>query len=1007
MKNRIKKSLSLLLAVIMLVVGLPMTNVVFDVGAESGEYSEGYYTYTVENEEATITDCDNDISGDVVIPDTLGGYQVSSIGSAAFCDCTGLTSIKIPDSVTSIGDSAFDGCFRLTSVTIPDVVTYIGESAFCDCSSLTSINIPDGVTSIGEYTFYCCNSLASISIPDSITSVGYCAFDVTEWYDQQPQGEIYIGKVFYEYKGNMPQNTTINIKSGTKCITSYAFHGCTGLSSITIPDSVTSIGEHAFYRTSLTSVSIPEGVTSINDYTFYGCSSLKNISIPDSITTIGEFAFDETEWHNKQPYGEVYIGKVFYEYKGNMPQNTTINIKSGTKCIASSAFGSRAELTSITIPNSTIGIGKYAFDDCTGLTSIIIPDNVTDIGDYAFSDCTALKNIYMSVNVKSIGNCVFNNCTSLANIKIPNSVTSIGDNAFCGCTSLASISIPDDVTSIGDAAFANCIRLTEIIIPDNVKEIGKGAFAGCTGLSNVTIGENVVYIHESAFGDCVNLKEINWNAKSVIGDSSSPFIDSGTEGNGINVIFSDEVKNIPQYAFGGVSMLKSVMIGKNVKRIDYQAFWDTGLTEIDLPESLTYIGVAAFSHCTELKSITIPASVTYIGYYAFSDCENLSNFNLFGKIDGILERTFENCKNLTSINLPDSVTHIDTEAFFECRNLKNIKMSDRIVSIGYSAFENCTGLSSIKFTNSLKSIGEYAFWNCSGLTDIELPNSLIEIGQDAFYNCTGLTNITIPDSLTSIDVGVFGACTGLTSVIIPNSITAIGKYAFYDCYNLSKVKIPESVKSIGNKAFGYNDAFSEYKTENFKIYGFANTAAETYANENEFVFVPIPDIEAVDELTNIHILYSDKAYSENIKLNVSPVTSGDAMNALNAEKGKYKKMLFDITPTINGEKVQPNAAVFVKIPIPDGYDYEKTAVYNVTDDGKIEKMESNIENNYIVFETNHFSYYAIVDESAVSSATCSCNCHKSGIAHFFFKIILFFQKLFKQNKLCKCGVAHY
>ncbi len=153
-------------------------------------------------------------------------------------------------------------------------------------------------------------------------------------------------------------------------------------------------------------------------------------------------------------------------------------------------------------------------------------------------------------------------------------------------------------------------------------------------------------------------------------------------------------------------------------------------------------------------------------------------------------------------------------------------------------------------------------------------------------------------------------------------------------------------------------------------------------------------------------------------MNVSAVTDGNAFNVLNAEKGSFKKSLFNITTTINGERVQPNGSVLVKIPLPEGYNAEKTVVYYVTNDGKLEKMESEEKDGFIIFETTHFSYYAIVDESEKEapvtpsepenpSANCNCNCHKKGIARFFFKLILVFQKIFKKNKLCKCGVAHY
>ncbi|MGN1112848.1 MAG: leucine-rich repeat protein, partial [Acutalibacteraceae bacterium] len=372
-----------------------------------GEYAfsgcTGLTSITIPNSVKSIGECAFDgCTGltSVTIPDSVteipyGAFSgctgltsvtlpngISTIDWYAFADCTSLTSITIPDSVTSIGSSAFSGCTGLTSINIPDSVTSIWGGAFSGCTGLTSITIPDSVTSIGYNAFSGCTGLTSVTIPDSVTSIGDDAFYNTAWYDNQPDGLVYAGKVAYNYKGTMPDNTEIILKDGTLGIAANAFENCTGLTSITIPDSV----------------------SSIDTYTFRGCTSLTSITIPDSVTNIGYSAFSNTAWYNNQPDGLVYMGNLAYEYKGEMPENTEIVLKDGTTGIVNRAFSRCTGLTSITIPDSVTSIGESAFSRCTGLTSITIPDSVTNIGYEAFgyyyeNDKSGLeKNVNFTVN---------------------------------------------------------------------------------------------------------------------------------------------------------------------------------------------------------------------------------------------------------------------------------------------------------------------------------------------------------------------------------------------------------------------------------------------------------------------------------------------------------------------------------------------------------------------------------------------------------------------------------
>jgi hypothetical protein len=253
--------------------------------------------------------------------------SVTSIDEGAFSDCNGLTSITVGSSVSSIGNIAFGYCINLTSinvdannpnfssndgilynkvqstliqcpggrtgsVTVPNSVTTIGQSAFINCIGLTSITVPNSVTTIGQSAFEYCIGLTSITVPNSVTTIGQYAFSGTTWFNNMPDGVVYINNVLYIYKGTMPNNTTININEGTVSISPSAFAGCIGLTSITIGNAVTSIGEWTFYGCGrLTSITIGNSVTTIGQSAFQYCSGLTSITIGNAVTTIDWYAF--------------------------------------------------------------------------------------------------------------------------------------------------------------------------------------------------------------------------------------------------------------------------------------------------------------------------------------------------------------------------------------------------------------------------------------------------------------------------------------------------------------------------------------------------------------------------------------------------------------------------------------------------------------------------------------------------------------------------------------------
>ena len=356
----------------------------------------------------------SDYTGAVVIPSSVyydGRYfPVTYIGYKAFYDCSGLTSVNIPNSVTSIGDNAFSGCSGLTSVNIPGSVTSIDIYAFYNCTGLTSVTIPNSVTYIGGSVFEDCTGLTSVNIGNSVTEIYANAFSGCSRLTSVniPNSVTNIDSNAFSGCSGL---TSVNIGNSVTEIGDYAFSGCSGLTSVNIPNSVTDIYPYAFYDCSgLTSITIGNGVTSIGKSAFQECSSLTSVTIPNSVTSIGDGAFYGTGWYKTQPDGILYLDNWLLGYKRTKPTgNVTIN--SGTRGIADKAFYGCSGLTSVNIPYSVTSIGYQAFRGCSGLTSVNIPYSVTSIGDEAFY-----------------------NCSDLTSVNIPGSVTYLGNHAFYGCS---------------------------------------------------------------------------------------------------------------------------------------------------------------------------------------------------------------------------------------------------------------------------------------------------------------------------------------------------------------------------------------------------------------------------------------------------------------------------------------------------------------------------------------------------------------------------------------------
>lgn len=595
----------------------------------------------------------------------------NSIYTADYYIPTKLKSVTVRRS--SLRDYSFEKCSLIEQIIVPQDITSIPSNTFYNCSNLSSFVIPESVTSIGSYAFYNCTSLESVTLPfvggSKATASEASLFGFIFGAMSYSGGKAVSQKY---YSNNVQRSITYYIPYSLRSVTitggdiKYgAFSGCSFLTSISIPETATNIGNYAFEGcTGLKSIAIPKNVINIGDYVFSGCN-LRSVTFGAGLLSIGSNAFNavvKAIWLANTPptnYSSVsanihYVANDQYTSFSNKKVYNMLSssfVANGIKYVPTSMSGRTCEAIDCEYNNNAENINisgsvtyrnvafkvecfnDYLCCDNDSIRSLSIGAKSQYLGNYAFWDCNNLQTVVIAEDITSIGHYAFSRCTSLTDMVVPNSLTDLGYYAFENCTSLQSVNLGNGIEDIPAYAFMGCTALNDVKIGTGTKAVGVHAFSGCTSLPELTIPNNVTIINNYALNGCKALQK-------VVLENRETILNLGFNGN--NPLFVD-------------CPLDTVYIGGKInyitnKEFGYSPFYrNTTLRSIVIADHEDQIYDNEFYGCTNLKNVTIGDGVKSIGNWAFSGCSSLDHFIFGSALETIGNEAFSDCTAITEI----------------------------------------------------------------------------------------------------------------------------------------------------------------------------------------------------------------------------------------------------------------------------------------------------------------------------------------------------------------------
>ncbi len=662
------------------------------------------------------------------------------------------------------------------------------------------------------------------------------------------------GIPWYGYKNEIE---VVVIGEGVTSIGGGAFIDCTNLNSVSIPDSVTSIGDHSFAATGIHEIIIPDSLTYLGWYAFQSCVNLESITLPSTVDTINTATFAGCHSLNEVilPYSIKLIdtnafldcpslesivvpksvnnfGQFVFGYCYNLKtvyNESYLSIQPGSESNGYVAYYADEVIGNISMQNvdglvalcnDYTRTAKYMGSHATVLVldKIVVDDiqytfDAIDVDGIQGNCRDELRSLTLGEGFKAIDAYTFQNFSQLQTVQLPNSLETIGEYGFCDCNALSSITFGSNLLAIDQLAFFQCTSLSEVILPNSLLTIGPQCFQYCYNLQTVFIPGSVKVIPWNCFSGCTSLSEVTMNDGTSTIEYYSFYQCSFSE-----LVIVKTITEIQYNAFDNNSNLKTIYnysnlyLEKGSTDNGYVGYYADNVYNVIIDGQFEYIkdaqnNASVYKVRSIVQEMTIPSTITNneVEYEVISICdsaflnnESLISITLPVSLETIGNYSFSGCSSLTSVVLPSNLISVGSYAFSGCYNLRSLTIGDSVITIGDNAFYGCNGVTSIVIGDSLTSLNNLPIGPM--LRDVTIGGSIEEIDQ-SLSGLNRLTAVVLMPGVRSISDSAFDNCVSLTSVTLPNTLESIGIDAFRRCSKLSTITIPEGVTVISNGCF--------------------------------------------------------------------------------------------------------------------------------------------------------------------------------------------------------------